>query len=347
MFGVQVELLFHGAMMGLLLAGAVLLIMIVGICFLAAKRGRVPYAVSIFVWNLFASQLLTAAAMLFTNGLVTNLPVSLSVCRSAMYLEDVGTCATSLLFLFLIMDRLSALVNGRAEWKHQSHQNVAAAAYAAFLGWFLALVVAISTQAVVDVSRRFPYTCEIPLGYSAFDMSVHVWFLLAAPLIIVLAYVLEICYGNQRDGVWPYIKTVWVFYALSAVFFVPYMALRVIRSLFGVPVDFPEALDYVEIAFRALAALRVCVYPLCLLYLSTYTPMEEFDNAFAVSCPDVRGTLSRLLSMWRCFLLGRDEERRRLLGGEENGEHVGGSMPGCADNPAACTEDETVAEKMD
>ncbi|AEV80929.1 envelope protein UL78 [Saimiriine betaherpesvirus 4] len=300
MFSLRTEMLLHGAMMGMFVAAAMLILLAVAMCFVAAKRRCVPYAVNIFAGNLLVSQLLTIVAMMFSQGFMYDPPFNPSYCRISMFFEDVGTYATSALFLFLIMDRMAALANGRAEWKHQTQQNVSTAIFASIFAWALSAVVSLPTFVTSDSAHRFPFSCETPLGYSAMTMSLHVWFALAAPLIVVVSYVLGACYEEERDNLWPYVARVWTFYTTCLLFFVPYYGIRIIRSFFGLPGMFPEVMDYVEVVCHMVFLFRVVILPLFVLNLSSPAPMVEMDHAFE-SMMKVGFCQETMLAVWKKF----------------------------------------------
>ncbi|AKI20332.1 envelope protein UL78 [Human betaherpesvirus 5] len=257
------------------------LLTIIG-CLWVLRVTRPPVSVMIFTWNLVLSQFFSIVATMLSKGIMLRGALNLSLCRLVLFVDDVGLYSTALFFLFLILDRLSAISYGRDLWHHETRENAGVALYAVAFAWVLSIVAAVPTAATGSLDYRW-LGCQIPIQYAAVDLTIKMWFLLGAPMIAVLANVVELAYSDRRDHVWSYVGRVCTFYVTCLMLFVPYYCFRVLRGAlqpasaagtgFGI-------MDYVELATRTLLTMRLGILPLFIIAFFSREPTKDLDDSF-------------------------------------------------------------------
>ncbi|AAM00717.1 envelope protein UL78 [Panine betaherpesvirus 2] len=253
------------------------LLAIVG-CLWMLRVTRPSIAVQVFTWNLVLSQFFSIVATVFSKGMTLSVynAADLGFCRLALFVEDVGLYSTSLLFLFLILDRLAAIAQGRDLWRHQTRENVSLALYVVAFIWVLSVVAAVPTAATGTIDFRWR-GCEIPLQYSGVDLTIKMWFVMGAPMIAVLSYVVDLSYNDKRDAAWPYVGRVCSYYVTCLLLYVPHYCFRVLRSVVEPGDTTFGIMDYMELGTRTVLMLRLSVLPLFIVALFSSNPTQDLD----------------------------------------------------------------------
>ncbi|AEV80615.1 envelope protein UL78 [Cercopithecine betaherpesvirus 5] len=272
---------------GMMGSASFMILTLVVFCLAVLTKARLPYSAQIFTWNLVGIQCISIFSMLLSRHLSTEEVSRFDICRVALFMEDGCLYITVLLFMFLVLDRLAAFLNGRHLWRHQTSQNVEVAGYAVLFCWILGFVAAVPTAAVAVPNQLEHRGCQIPSGYVSVDMTIKIWFVFLAPVVTVLAVIIQISYHNHRDQAWGYASRVLVFYTVCFLMLFPYYYVRCVNSGMAFPngtvpdtVTYKPVLDYVFFCAQIVADFRLVVFSFFIILLCCLNPLKQLDECF-------------------------------------------------------------------
>ncbi|QQL09709.1 Ba107 [Baboon cytomegalovirus] len=273
-------------------------------CMLILRRARLPTSVTIFVWNLIGLQFVAICVMMLSRYIAADKNAAASnFCRLTVLFDHGCLYITSIVFMFLVLDRLAAFLHDRYSWKHQTKYNKELSYYAVVFSYIMGLVAAIPTASVAIPSGRSGFGCQIPAGYTAVEVALKVVFLFLAPVVTVVALIIQISYHRNRDFMWRYASRALVFYTVVFFLLFPINYVKAVRSgLFSVNntaviTPYPEYVDYILFCCEVLADFRLTVFSMFILALCDMDPLRRVEQAIDQSAVQLQVPES-LLKKW-------------------------------------------------
>ncbi|AAZ80610.1 Rh107 [macacine betaherpesvirus 3] len=282
------ERVLAGILAGMTAAGSLVILLAVVMWLNMLDRAGMPMAVGHYTGNLVLTQVICIFSMLASKIVGMTSAANMGFCGIVVFLEDTGLYVTSLLFMFMILDRMAAFLNGRLFWRQQTtKQNLSTSVYIILFCWVLGMAAAVPSAAVAAPNSRWE-RCEIPVSYAAIDMIVKLWFVLLAPVVLIMAVIIQSSYHRDRERIWYYARRVFMFYTACFVMMVPYYFVRVMLSDFALVAIKTKTgnsdgcdstfLDYLNMFTHVIYSFKLVVFALFIVLFCSINPMETLEE---------------------------------------------------------------------
>ncbi|QQL10225.1 Ja107 [Japanese cytomegalovirus] len=282
------ERILAGILAGMTAAGSLTILLAVVMWLNMLDGAGMPMAVGHYTGNLVFAQVISIFSVLASKIVGMTSAANMGFCGIVVFLEDSGLYVTSLLFMFLILDRMAAFLNGRFFWRQQTtKQNVNTSVYIILLCWVLGMAASVPSAAVAAPNSRWE-RCEIPVTYAAVDMIVKLWFVLLAPVVLIMAVVIQASYHRDRERMWYYVRRVFMFYTACFVLMVPYYFVRVMQGDFtAVSKNTSNSssnsihsafMDYLDMITELLYSFKLVVFALFIVLFCSINPLETLEE---------------------------------------------------------------------
>ncbi|QQL10047.1 Cy107 [Cynomolgus cytomegalovirus] len=282
------ERVLAGILAGMTAAGSLVILLAVVMWLNMLDRAGMPMAVGHYTGNLVLAQVLCIFSMLASKIVGMTSAANMGFCGIVVFVEDSGLYVTSLLFMFMILDRMAAFLNGRLFWRQQTtKQNQSTSVYIILFCWVLGMAAAIPSAAVAAPNSRWE-RCEVPVSYAIIDMIVKLWFVLLAPFVLTMAVIIQSSYHRDRERIWYYARRVFMFYTACFVMMVPYYFVRVMQSDFALAdIKAKTAnssgcdstfLDYLDMFTQVVNSFKLVVFALFIVLFCSINPMETLEE---------------------------------------------------------------------
>nr|CDI95414.1 GP78 [Caviid herpesvirus 2 str. CIDMTR] len=216
-------------------------------------------------------------------------------CKTLLFMDDIGSYACVLQFIYMIVDMIYATIHPRFDRKTFTAVTTM---QACALCWVTAAFLA-APSGIVSVSTRqlgSRAACTVPLTHSTLVMTIKISFAGCVPLLLTIPLCAEVAYAERRSDRYPQLGVAVLHHILMFLFHAPYPIVRAVRAVYGDFRDPPGILDYAETVSEGLQLARLAVIP---MIVTLFAEPGSLGKAMRDGSSFVLGLLRWLVSLVR------------------------------------------------